>query len=53
MKGIDGRLIRPVHFSAQNFIASMQGSTGTRTDVVETIEDKLSLAAELSEQWRY
>ena len=53
MKGIDGRLIRPVHFSAQNFIASMQGSTGTRTDVVETIKEKLSLAAELSEQWRY
>lgn len=53
MKGIDGRLIRPVHFSAQNFIASVQGSTGTRTDIAETVKEKLSLATELSEQWRY
>jgi hypothetical protein len=53
MKGIDGRLIRPVHFSAQNFFASVQGSTGTRTDIAETVKEKLSLATELSEQWRY
>ena len=53
MKGIDGRLIRPLHFSAQKFMASQQGSGGLRTDVIETIKEKLALASELSEQWRF
>jgi hypothetical protein len=53
VKGIDGRLIRPVHFSAQNFVVSQRDSMGSRTDVTETIKEKLALASELSEQWRY
>jgi hypothetical protein len=53
MKGIDGRLIRPIHASALNFMASQKGSMGSRTDVTEVIKEKLALARELSEQWRY
>jgi hypothetical protein len=53
MKGIDGRLIRPIHASALNFMASQKGSMGSRTGVTEVIKEKLALARELSEQWRY
>jgi hypothetical protein len=53
MKGIDGRLIRPIHASALNFIMSHNGSMGSRTNVTGIVKDKLALASELSEQWRY
>jgi hypothetical protein len=53
MKGIDGRLIRPINASALNFMVSQNGSMGSRTDVTEIIKEKLALASELSEQWRY
>jgi hypothetical protein len=53
MKGIDGRLLRPINASALNFIASQKGSTRSRTDFIEIIKEKLALASELSEQWRY
>jgi len=53
MKGIDGRLIRPIHASAFNFMTSQKGSMGSRTHVAEVIREKLALARELSEQWRY
>lgn len=53
MKGIDGRMIRPIHASALNFVASQKGSMGSATDVTEVIKEKLALALDLSEQWRY
>ncbi|SOE96495.1 hypothetical protein SAMN05414139_09445 [Burkholderia sp. D7] len=53
MKGIDGRLIRPINASALNFIASQKGSMRSKTGFIEIIKEKLALASELSEQWRY
>jgi hypothetical protein len=53
MKGIDGRLIRPIHASALKLMASQKGSMGSKTEVTEVIKEKLALASELSEQWRY
>jgi hypothetical protein len=50
MKGIDGRSTRPVDFAAGKLLRSQGGS---KADVVELIREKLALAGELSEQWRY
>jgi hypothetical protein len=53
MKGIDGRLIRPIHASALNFMASQKDPMRSKPDVTEVIKEKLALASDLSEQWRY
>ena len=53
MKGIDGRLIRSTHTAAFNFMVSHRGASGSKTDVAEVVKEKLALARDLSEQWRY
>ncbi len=52
--GIDGRIPRPVHSLAQRFLlAHMAKSGNQRTDIVELVRQKLSVAAEISGAWRY
>jgi hypothetical protein len=53
MKGIDGRSIKSIHASALGFMVSKRGASGPGTDGAELIKEKLVLARELSEQWRY
>jgi hypothetical protein len=53
MKGIDGRTARNVHFQMEKFMLSQRGSPDARAGIVEMIREKLALATELSEQWRY
>lgn len=53
MKGVDGRSMRPVHSAAQKFMVSQKASLGLRSDITELVREKLVLANELSEQWRY
>jgi hypothetical protein len=48
MRGIDGRSMRAVHFAAQRFMPSQ-----ARTDAVELVREKLALADELSDGWRF
>nr|WP_243751518.1 hypothetical protein [Paraburkholderia sp. BL10I2N1] len=53
IKGIDGRLIRSINFSAQKFLLSqIDGSHDSQTGVAKVIREKLSLADEISGQWR-
>lgn len=53
MKGVDGRAARPVHSSAQKFMVSQKNSLTLQSAVTELVREKLVLASELSEQWRY
>jgi hypothetical protein len=53
IKGIDGRMTRSVHFAVDKFVLSRRGSPDARAAVVESIREKLTLATELAEQWRY
>jgi hypothetical protein len=53
IKGIDGRLIRSINLSAQKFLLSqIDGSHDSQTGMAKVIREKLSLADELSGQWR-
>jgi len=54
MSQIDGRLLRPINFSAQKFLlAQLEASGGSQTPIAEIVRQKLSLADEISVQWRY
>ncbi|QCP52785.1 hypothetical protein FAZ95_26995 [Trinickia violacea] len=54
MKEIDGRLLRPINFSAQKFLlAQIEASGGLQSPIAEIVRQKLSLADEISGQWRY
>lgn len=53
MKGIDGRSARPIHSLAQKFMVSQKSMVALQADVSELVREKLVLASELSEQWRY
>jgi hypothetical protein len=54
MMGIDGRLLRAIHFSAQKFLLSqVDSSCDSQTRIANVIKAKLALADEISGQWRY
>lgn len=54
MSEIDGRLLRPIHSSAQKFLLEqIGGSDASKSPLAETVRQKLVLANEISEQWRY
>ena len=54
ISGIDGRLLRPINFSVEKFLrARIEASDGSKTAIADKIRQKLSLANDLSEQWRY
>jgi hypothetical protein len=51
--GIDGRSMRSINFSAQKFLLSqIDGSRDSQKGIAEVIREKLSLADEISGQWR-
>jgi hypothetical protein len=53
LAGIDGRLIRSTNFSAQKFLLTqIDGSRDSQTGIAKVIREKLSLADEVSGQWR-
>ncbi|MGF6602012.1 hypothetical protein P3T23_006764 [Paraburkholderia sp. GAS448] len=53
IKGIDGQSIRSINYVAQKFLLSqIDGSHDSQTGVAKLIGEKLSLADELSGQWR-
>jgi hypothetical protein len=54
MTGIDGRLLRAINFSAQKFLLSqVDSSCDSQTRLADVIRAKLTLADEISGQWRY
>ncbi|WP_242540155.1 hypothetical protein [Trinickia mobilis] len=54
MSEIDGRLLRPINFSARKFLlAQIEASGGSQSPIAEIVRQKLSLADEISGQWRY
>ncbi|MGV2291722.1 hypothetical protein AAHK20_23625 [Trinickia sp. YCB016] len=54
MSKIDGRELRSINFSAQKFLlAQMEASGAPESPIAEIVRQKLSLADEISEQWRY
>jgi hypothetical protein len=53
IKGIDGRMARSIHFSVEKLLLSQRASPDPRAKIVELVREKLALATELSEPWRY
>jgi hypothetical protein len=54
VSGIDGRLLRAVHFSAQKFLlARMEASGSSRADIIDMVRRKFALANEIAGEWRY
>jgi hypothetical protein len=54
IQGIDGRLLRPINASAQKFLLSkIDRSPESPAGIVEVIREKLSLANQISDSWRY
>ncbi len=53
MKGIDGRSIKSTHAAALNFMVSQKGTSGPGAGITAVVKEKLALARELSEEWRY
>jgi hypothetical protein len=51
--GVDGRSVRSINFAAQRFLLSqIDGSRDAHIGIPKLIREKLSLADEISEQWR-